>query len=159
MTTRTILAAVAPYEERAREAAVSALLRLMELVLHSRAFVHMILVLHLTWLAERLSGPGDAFELDPRQYAWFIGRGGAAAWLHVFAVGALLGVLGLVIGRRWSRVAAATAMGTVEFVVARGLTSSGAAPTAEPTYGVLVILAGWLILMQWMPTPAERRLR
>ena len=43
-------------------------------------------------------------------------------------------------------------MGTVEFVIARGLTSSGAAPTAEPTYGVLVILAGWLIVVQWLPT-------
>ena len=155
MTTHPILAAVAPYEERAKAVALSGLLRLVELVLHSRDFVHVILMVHLGWLASRLSGPGEMFNLDPHQYSWFLHRGGAAVWVHVFAIGSLLGLLGLVIGRRWSRVAAAAAMGTVEFVIARGLTASGAAPTAEPTYGVLVAMAGWLIIVQCLP--AHRR--
>ena len=144
-------------DARARQALLAALRQLLKAMLNSRLVVHCLIVFHLFWLTLRLAEPGDAFALDPRQYAYFIARGGEAAWVVVFGLGGLLGLLGLCIPWRVTRIAGAMCMGTVEFVIAHGLTTSRAAPTAEPTYGTLAVFCAWLILVHWLPAPPAGR--
>ncbi|MGI4851613.1 MAG: hypothetical protein ACRYGR_06695 [Janthinobacterium lividum] len=128
---------------------------LRDVTLNTRNFVQAMVAVHLLWLAKRLAEPGNAFLADPKQYRFFLEKGGEHAWMLVFMLGGLAGLAGLWGGKRWTRVTGAFAMGTVEKVIAWGLTSSGAAPTAGPTYGILVVLCSWLILAQWMPRPDE----
>ncbi len=146
------LAARSPtLDMRARSLMMQTLQSMLITMLTSRVMVHGLIVMHLAWLTERLALPGDAFAMDPRQYEYFIARGGEGWWSVVFAIGALLGALGLVTRSRIVRVASAFSMGTVEFTIAHGLTISRAAPTAGPTYGTLAVICGWLILVHWLP--------
>ena len=144
-------AIVPPLEQRARQAVLAGLAILLRTILVSRLMVHAMIVLHLFWLTRVLALPGDAFSMDPRQYAWFLARGSEMAWSLVVCVGAMIGFLGLCVPRRLARICGAACMGTVEFVMDHGLIAGHAAPTGAPTYGTLVIMCSWLIIVHWLP--------
>ncbi|NPD67320.1 hypothetical protein HN018_06995 [Lichenicola cladoniae] len=157
MTSSSLYAVVAPYQRRARQAVSRSAIELLVLLLNARTVMHALLVLHLSWEAWKLFQPGDELQADPRQYAYLISHGGEAEWTRVLAFGAAAGALGLLMQARWPRIMGALVMGTVEFALNHALTSSGAAPTAGPTYSILELMACWLMVAHWLPDQRQVR--
>ena len=132
-------------------------LQLLDVLLNARTVMHALLVLHLGWEAFKLFQPGDEFQLDTKQYAFLISHGGEGTWAMVLACGAAAGAVGLATSWRAPRILGAFVMGTVEFALNHALTSSGAAPTAGPTYSILELMACWLMIAHWLPDPRVLR--
>jgi hypothetical protein len=128
----------------------------LDALLNARLFMHLVLALHLAWEAWQMTGSGDLFATDPRQYAWMIRTGGEAFWLPFLGCGAGLGLATIGFQARSVRAVGAVGMGIVEYSLRHYLTASGAAPTAGPTYSILTLIALWLAFAHWLPDRRPR---
>ena len=151
MTAAAVRLTLAPLRQNAAAAISRWCWHLLVLLLNGRAVMHGLLTLHLGWEAWRLAQPGDSFQADPLQYAQLIAHGGEGFWCRFLALGAVAGLIGLLVPRKLTRIPGAVLMGVVEYSLAHYLTASGAAPTAGPTYDILTLTAFWLMIAHWLP--------